>query len=119
MGKGGEQQFGYQPNVYASQPQALFSGGQTVFLFLYVDAYTYRYTVAPHKACIDGAQHGLKSLPQHTFLWKKFRLQLITILALWKGRKNVVSSTFPFFCFFYKAAYCGFVIFYLFRAVIF
>jgi len=27
MGKGGEQQFGYQPNVYASQPQAFFSGG--------------------------------------------------------------------------------------------
>ncbi|PAN40021.1 hypothetical protein PAHAL_7G285100 [Panicum hallii] len=27
MGKGGEQQFGYQPHVYASQPQALFSGG--------------------------------------------------------------------------------------------
>ncbi|XP_022683832.1 uncharacterized protein LOC101761965 isoform X2 [Setaria italica] len=27
MGKGGEQQFGYQPNVYGSQPQTLFSGG--------------------------------------------------------------------------------------------
>lgn len=27
MGKGGEQQFGYQPNVHGSQPQTLFSGG--------------------------------------------------------------------------------------------
>jgi len=27
MGKGGEQQFGYQPNVYAPQPHTPFSGG--------------------------------------------------------------------------------------------
>lgn len=27
MGKGGKQQFGYQPDVHASQPQTLFSGG--------------------------------------------------------------------------------------------
>ncbi|KAF8649944.1 hypothetical protein HU200_064098 [Digitaria exilis] len=27
MGKGGKQQFGYQPNVHNSQPQTLFSGG--------------------------------------------------------------------------------------------
>ncbi|KAL6843878.1 hypothetical protein ACP4OV_026449 [Aristida adscensionis] len=57
MVKGGEQQFGYQPNVYASQPHTLFSGGYLNHLGQWEEY--------PHDVSADGLDAASPSPPMY------------------------------------------------------